>query len=358
MGKQLIILILATIIIISSIFLSLSNKQLISVDMIASKTYTEQARHIANTFAHVMMLDMKTFLDDNEGDISNLSSLHIVNQRDICDVPNSLVNVQIHRNSYNGNVLNDTEFLIASIADVTAPDGTVFSFETNVLYEYVNIHEMFLVPIPEIFPLNLPGQANSLRFDGDRIQFYPSSGGNIATSNWNSLGSPTLDIWSTPQANPALVNFPSINHVILQRGEMRIIGISNGIDRSIMIICDSNIHIQANLFPTPGSGAKIVIQSRGNITIGTPNPHALITRIEADLYAMGTIGNAGTRPPNGGWQNVVTGTVKAGEPQLYMWDIDEHPDGPPEYEEEWDEYIEYRAILRNWSEQPIRVERN
>ena len=51
MGKQSLIMILATTIIVGSVFVSLSNRQLRSVDEVADQTYASQARHFANSYA-------------------------------------------------------------------------------------------------------------------------------------------------------------------------------------------------------------------------------------------------------------------------------------------------------------------
>ena len=366
MGKTVMILVLVAIVIVSSIFVALSSKQLKAVDVLSDKSYTEQARHIANTYAHHMIRETKAHLDSNDGDISNLASVHLVNLQDVMGVPNSVVNTRVYRGTYNGQPLDDTFFMLESVADVTSPDGDVYTFTTTVLYEYTNYYSEENITIEE-GAVAKPGNAwtgNNVRITDGIVEMYNVTS-NIPSSNWNSVwGKQTLDYPSN--------NFESHASIIYTDKVFRIIGQnppssgnpnnnqSGRIDKSFMIVSDGDIYVQTNIY-RGNPDVRIILQSANRIIIDDASGAfgGTINRIEADLYAKQVI--VGTSNPRTNDRSIITnwgGRIFA-DPnhEIKFWDFVNYPDGVVVRDSTIID-AEYFSILRSWNENPIQIERN
>ncbi|MCL2063332.1 MAG: hypothetical protein FWG98_03035 [Candidatus Cloacimonetes bacterium] len=365
MGKKLILVVFTAIFVIGGIFTALSQKSLRSAESTADQGYWSLARNIANTYGNVMMTNLQNHLSTSP--ISNTVPPPI-DGSDVLDVPGSRVNVQVYRNNISYPDLGDDEYLIVSTATVTSAMGEVYTFETHILYEYANeMRANYLALRDDETPLDT-GNPGAIRFRNDRIE-YIRLGGNALTSAHPAAGTtPQQTVWSFNSEGVKPIHFENLRipHVIILGGDVRIVSLGSahgeGIDRSVMIIALNDMFIETNVFPTPGSGAKIVLQAGRDIYLGghAPNPRPL-NRIEADLYAKGRIRpgrdytniNASIDPPlveNTG------GRLFPNQSQLYTWNPEEHPEGPND-PTSWVFEEHNVSEVRSWQELPSQRRR-
>ena len=360
MGYRVIILIVVLVIMASGVIVSLSRTQIKSTVETSDQVLMNQAKTAANAYAQNMLADLIAGF----GSSSALPTARMY--ADVVDAPNSIVTVAVYTklDAPTGSpTLEDDDYLVVSEVQYDIDSDRVFSYKTHVIYEYLQESKPNYSPIPSSPPTVAQslGSSTAGRLDGNLINFF-SGGGNPGTSAWNSIGSTPIPIYSENDNENRPAYFEQFDYVIHVEAPFRLIGYTDGtpvtgINKSIMIIVPGDVIIETNIFPAAGSDAKIVIQATGDIHIGThpPNNPRSISRVEADLYAMGTIG-----PANGKYNNlqskpdmsVVTNygsNVYPNQSQLYAWDVNQYPTGPND-PSSW-EYIDYDvSVLRSWQE--------
>ena len=354
MGKTVILVVLGAMIVIGGIFVALNQKGAASAEATSEQAYLSLARNVANTYANVMLSTVLEQLTTGVG----MSILPTIDEKDVLGIDDSIVSVRVYRNSPSYPHLTDDEYLIVSAAEIYAPTGTTYYFQTEVVYEYVNEMRANYLEMSPNPPTVSAGPGGALRFGGDHLKFS-QQGGNPGTSSHSSIPDPNLNIYSNNSTGDREHHFEKYNRVIFIDGDIRIIGSPNqGIDSTVMIVSTRDIYIECDIEPVPGSGAQIVIQAMGRILLGAhpPNPRP-IQKINADLYAMGTIGpNTNLNSP--AQTSVVTnngGRVFPNQAKLFTWDPVEYPEGPT-VADSW-EYIERNvSVLKSWHEAPM--ERN
>ena len=362
MGFRVIILIAVLVIIVSGVIIALSRLQLKSAEETAEQVLMNHAKNLANANAQNMLADLVAGL----GSSTSLPADR--NFTDVIEAPNSSAKVSVYQKGgepTGSTALEDDDYLIVSEVQYDIEGGRIFTYKTEVIYEYLVESKPNYLPIPTnpTPHFNNLGSSAAARFDGNMITFF-EGGGNAGTSAWGSITSDPVPVYSENDNGNRPAYFEQYDYVIVVEAPFRLIGHGDGspvqgINKSIMIIVPGDVIIETNLFPAAGSDAKIVIQATGDIHIGTqpPNQPRPITRVEADLYAKGTIG-----PARGEYSNlnskpnmsVVTnygGNIYENQSELYMWDVNEYPTGPND-PDSW-EWIDYDvSVLRSWLETP------
>ena len=362
MGFRVIILIAVLVIIASGIIITLSRSQIKSTEETAEQVLMNQAKNVANAYAQNMLADLVAGF----GSASAPPTARMY--ADVVDAPNSIVTVAVYTTAdapTGSPALEADDYLIISEVQYDIDANRIFSYQTHVIYEHLKESKPNYLPVNPNPPTvaQALGSSTAGRLDGNLITFY-SGGGNPGTSAWSSISSAPIPVYTENDNGQRPAYLEQYDYVVYVESPFRLIGPDDGktfkgINKSFMIIAPGDVIIETNVFPAPGSDAKIVIQAGGNIHLGTQPPNAPrpITRVEADLYAKGSIGpasgeygNLNSKPK----MDVVSnygGSVYPYQPELYAWDVNQYPTGPND-PGSW-EYIDYDiSVLRSWEETP------
>ena len=145
MGKFALILVFVLVIIIGAVLITLTDKQLKSVDDVWDLDHESHVRHLANSLAEDGMKQLTDWL--NNGNFVAFDPEPLPNYNEFEDFQgedDSIVYMNIFNGFYEEEYFDLKDFVVESVAELTAPDGSVYTAQTNAYFEYLG----------EIFPTN------------------------------------------------------------------------------------------------------------------------------------------------------------------------------------------------------------
>ena len=145
MGKFALIMVFVVVIIIGAVMLTMTEKQLKSVDDVWDLEHESQVRHLANSLAEEGMKQLTEWLYRGNFVAFDPEPRPSYNEfEDFQGEDDSIVYMNIFNGFYEDVYFDLKDFVVESIAELTAPDGSSYTAQTNAYFEYLG----------EIFPTN------------------------------------------------------------------------------------------------------------------------------------------------------------------------------------------------------------
>ena len=307
MGKQALIIVFLFIAIVGGIFVALSQKQTKAIDVIVEQSYSKQARHIANTFAHTGLSELRENLT-----LKN-NIMPSYDQQNVLDIVGSKVSLKIETDSYENIPLAPNDYAIISIGKVTSPEGITYTARTSIVYSHAE-------GMPDFYDL---GNSQYIHLSGNEIKFYSAPGKSFNANNWNN---PHLD------ATVPISAFDSFSRVIVSDRNIRIKGTLNA---PVTIVSGGEIWIDDDIISTH----PVHLKATKNIVIAKPESKKELL-VQADLFTKASIVHE--------HKNQVKTVTYAGTKSENLALIEIPPDT---------EISKITSLVKVWEEKPIVITR-
>jgi hypothetical protein len=123
-------------IIVGSVMTTMSRRQVTASESISENTYKRHAYHLANAYAELAVKELGEFL---HGGADILPSY--VDHDHSRYIENSIVNVHVEAIPSSDPEHIGDDYKIVSIADVHAPDGSIFRAHTEVIFTFAEVYD-------------------------------------------------------------------------------------------------------------------------------------------------------------------------------------------------------------------------